>query len=119
MRWVLSFLGAIALWSLAAAHAGGQEKCPENKYSVEVPTHRLALVIGNSNYTNIAPLPSAIKEAHNMTKALGDLGFAVTEDEDVTFDKFRQLLDTFVSKIQPDDFVVFYFSGHGFNYGNE
>lgn len=119
MRWVLSFLGAIALWSLIAAHAGGQEKCPQDKYSVEVPTHRWALVIGNSNYTNIDPLPSAIEEAHKVAAALGGLGFEVTEDKDVTFDKFKQLLDTFVAKIQPDDLVIFYFSGHGFNYGNE
>lgn len=99
MRWILSHLGAIALWSLMAAHAGGQEKCPQDQYSVEVPTHRWALVIGNSNYTSIDPLPSAIEEAHKMAMALHDLRFEVTEDKDVTFDKFRQLLDTFVGKI--------------------
>jgi hypothetical protein len=105
---------AIPLCFLAIVHAWGQDV-----YHVEVPTHRLALVVGNSSYQAIDPLPSATQEADEVSKALQKLHFAVSDARNVDFIAFKNLLDAFVATIQDDDFVVFYFSGHGFNYNGE
>lgn len=80
---------------------------------------RHALVIGNSSYTNLAPLESATEDARQMALKLRSFGFAVTEVnslssvrdfEDVVLPGFRRT-------IEAGDLVVVYFSGHGFAYG--
>ena len=55
-----------------------------------------------------------------VTRILTDAGFLVSPAKNVTRAEFLSLhLVPFLGTIQPDDFVVFYFSGHGFSYGGE
>ena len=113
MRSEFFWLGLIVF--LSATCAWGQD----DKYHVPVPTHRVALVIANSDYTSIDALPSAVQEADEVADVLRGLKFDVSNARNVDFAGFKQKLDDFVATIQQDDFVVFYFSGHGFNYGTE
>jgi hypothetical protein len=91
----------------------------QDRYHVEVPTNRLAFVVGNSEYTTIDRLPSAVMEADEVSQVLTGLGFTVVNVRNSTFIEFKDELNKFLDAIHEDDFVVFYFSGHGFNYRNE
>jgi hypothetical protein len=50
---------------------------------------RIALVIGNSAYKNVAQLPNPVHDAQDTAAALQRMGFTVTETEDVDFIGFR------------------------------
>lgn len=77
---------------------------------------RLALVIGNGNYTTSDPLPNAISDARKLSARLTKLGFRVEPD---TFDLDRKKLgDTiaaFGAKMRAagqNTIVFFYYAGH-------
>lgn len=91
----------------------------DDQYKFERDPKRLALVVGNSAYTNLAPVESAAADASSVKASLEGLGFEVTpvknfknrsEFESGGLEEFRR-------KISTGDFVVVYFSGHGFAYG--
>jgi len=90
-------------------------------YLFEREPQRLALIIGNETYTNLAPIPSSRSDAEQMRDKLQLLGFDVTSFHlDVSssqeFQSDAILLD-FMRKIHEGDLVVVYYSGHGFSYG--
>jgi uncharacterized caspase-like protein len=94
--------------------------CPsyaqEAEYLFERPTTRRALVVANSEYENEAKLPGTLADADTVSKILKDAGFTITDARNVTRAQFLSLhLLPFLGTIQQDDFVVFYFSGHGFS----
>jgi uncharacterized caspase-like protein len=80
---------------------------------------RIALVIGNTNYANLERLPSAATDAEQMKQRLEDLGFEVVLHNDVQtpFKFWQEIVPAFRQKLSTGDFIVFYFSGHGFSYG--
>ena len=82
-------------------------------------TTRFALVIGNSIYQDADPV-SGVKDAELMTEKLEKLDFDVIK---VTNGKLGAMttggLDELVKKISNASVVVFSFSGHGFQNGNE
>jgi hypothetical protein len=119
-----------ALLSLAIVYATTcvlAQAQDNKKYLQEKPVRRLALVVGNAAYTTATALPGNMTDAENMRNLLSDpklpddLRFDVTFAPDVeTLRTFEELyLKPFLRKISPGDFVVFYFSGHGFSYGDE
>ena len=73
---------------------------------------RVALVIGNSNYT-LAPLDNPKNDADDVAAALQRLQFDVTELKDLTVSKFDQAIDAFEAKAKNADAAFFFFSGHG------
>jgi Caspase domain len=79
--------------------------------------HRLALVIGNDNYQHADVLRNARSDARAVTAALQSLGFTVTLKQDVTLQQMKVALRTFKAQISGGDEVVFYFSGHGVQFG--
>jgi hypothetical protein len=81
--------------------------------SLDVPGHRIALVIGNDNYEHVTPLHNARADARAVRAALKSVGFDVTLEEDVDLQRLKTALRTFKGKISGGDQVVFYFSGHG------
>ncbi len=90
------------------------------EYVFERPTSRLALVVANSDYETEAKLPGTLDDANTISQILKDAGFTVTDARNVTRAEFINLnLIPFLNTVQQDDFVVFYFSGHGFSYGGE
>lgn len=87
-----------------------------NPYVFAQEPKRIAIVIGNGNYTNLPSLQSPLNDAKRMTERLGALGFDVTEIIDLpTAEHFYSVeLPALQKKIQTGDVVFLYFSGHGF-----
>ncbi len=90
----------LALWMLAF---GGQAAFAEK---------RVALVIGNSNYT-LAPLTSPKNDADDVAAALRRLQFYVAERKDLTVREFDRAVDAFEMVAKEADVALFFFSGHG------
>ncbi|MEP3277129.1 MAG: caspase family protein [Stappiaceae bacterium] len=81
--------------------------------NLAVAQKKLALVLGNDAYQNVAPLAKAINDARSVATTMQQLGFEVSLGENLTrSDMSRALLD-FDQKIQPGDTALFFFAGHG------
>ncbi len=80
---------------------------------IQAQAARLALVVGNDNYTNVSKLSNARNDAQSIARELQAAGFAVTRVLDATRDSMNDSYDVFMRKIDKGDEVVFYFSGHG------
>lgn len=78
---------------------------------------KLALVIGNEAYQELAPLATPVADASGMARALRGLGFEVTLLTDVGPEVFQAVLDTFARQSAEADTVLFYYSGHAFQQG--
>jgi len=113
--------GARIAFSLGLLLFCGPGDAQEAKYLVEKPVGRLAIVIGNSAYENASTLPGTIADAKKIKEILDNAKFDVTFVPDVKTraDFLTVYFLPFLDKIHSGDFVVFYFSGHGFNYGGE
>ena len=78
------------------------------------PTHRIALIIGNSVYDHAARLNNPANDAKEIASALRRIGFAdVTERFDLTYRRLRDVLKAFGDKAAAADWAVVYFAGHG------
>lgn len=77
---------------------------------------RLALVIGNSAYTNTSPLKNPASDAQLISESLRAVGFTVFEYLDLDQKDMKRAVlefgDLLVSK-GPDTVGLFYYSGHG------
>lgn len=84
---------------------------------------KLALVVGNWDYTNpnISKIPGVKHDVHEVTHKLETLGFAVTSQLDVPDGIIfqRDVLAPFRSKVKRGDLVLIYLSGHGFSWSGE
>src|SRR5689334_9978368 len=78
---------------------------------------RVALVIGNDAYRSVAPLHNAGSDAKAVAAALQDTGFIVTLKQDLTLSQMKESLRSFKATIAGGDEAVFYFSGHGVQFG--
>lgn len=74
---------------------------------------RLALVVGNDNYSSVPKLRNARNDAQSIARELEAAGFRVTRVLDATRNVLNSQLDGFLSRIEKGDEVVFFFSGHG------
>lgn len=118
MRQALVLLLTIAALVAQASGVGSQ---PDPKYNTESPVRRLAFVVGNSNYVSADPLPGSVNDARVVSEKLKAAGFTVTTVENFrTRNEFltKHFLN-FVDTIEEGDFVVFYYSGHGFSLAGE
>lgn len=82
-------------------------------FSTTAEARRLALVVGNDNYKNVAPLKNARSDAKAIADALQSLGFDVTLKQDLNLTSLKSALREFKTKVGGGDEVIFYFSGHG------
>lgn len=73
---------------------------------------RIALVIGNSNYSNLPKLPNTSNDARSITKSLQQAGFAVTTAENLDLTSMQNLIRTFGEKLKKNDVGLFYYAGH-------
>ena len=78
---------------------------------------RLALVVGNDSYRLIGPLRNARADAKAVARALESAGFEVTVKTDLGKDALKAALRNFKAKVEGGDDAVFYFSGHGVQFG--
>jgi tetratricopeptide (TPR) repeat protein len=78
---------------------------------------RVALVIGNSAYSNVQKLPNPKADAERIAETLKAAGFAhVTMAFDLTREKFIDALKSFASVAARADWGVVYFAGHGIEF---
>ena len=89
-----------------------QEASAELERARQQEGKRVALVIGNSNYS-LGPLENPKNDADDVTAALQRLHFEVAERKDLTIRDFDKAIDTFEAKAQDADVALFFFSGHG------
>jgi uncharacterized protein len=83
------------------------------KTSKAQPT-KIALVIGNAQYTDAGKLGNPVNDATDLAEKLKAVGFtdpivAINQ----TTAQFKQTLKTFRSRLRPNAEVVVYYAGHG------
>jgi hypothetical protein len=74
--------------------------------------HRVALVIGNSSYSN-SPLKNPVNDAMDVAKKLRGLGFEVIERTNFKARQIGAMLREFRSKLTPGAVAVVFYAGHG------
>lgn len=103
----MMFLVASCMLAAVPAQAGGKH----------------ALLIGNSSYQQVgsgkqwSSLPNPANDVDMVAQSLRSIGFAVTVVPDGTWAQMRSAVDRFSRSIDDADIVVFYYAGHGFEYG--
>lgn len=85
--------------------------------SAPAQSRRLALVIGNDSYQNVQQLKNARSDAKAIAAELKAVGFEVTLRQDLNQKSMKTALREFKAQVQGGDEVVFYFSGHGVQFG--
>jgi uncharacterized caspase-like protein len=74
---------------------------------------RVAFVVGNGAYKNVAPLPNPSIDAKSMATVLRKVGFDVVEGTNLTRDQMTERLLEFGDKAQGAELAVFFYAGHG------
>lgn len=81
--------------------------------------NRIALVIGNGGYQQLAHLPNAVSDAQLIDKSLTSVGFKTILITDGTRQQMVQSMKTFMESITPETSVLVYYAGHGIQFGEE
>jgi uncharacterized caspase-like protein len=75
---------------------------------------RVALVIGNAAYQNVARLPNPVNDGATMASTLKDAGFDVVDSRhDLGAADTRRALRDFADRARDADIAVVYYAGHG------
>jgi uncharacterized caspase-like protein len=74
---------------------------------------RLALVMGNDNYTSVSRLQKAGNDADAMARELKAAGFTVSLHKDLNFRSMLKAVESFTDAITGGDEVVVFYAGHG------
>jgi len=75
--------------------------------------NRLAFVVGNDAYRNVASLQKAVNDARAVGRGLRQLGFQVTLGENLAWRDYVEKFSVFENSIQPGDIAFLFYSGHG------
>src|SRR5450432_3111478 len=78
---------------------------------------RVAFVVGNGAYKNVAQLPNPPVDAKAMAAVLRNVGFEVVEGTNLTRDTMTERLLEFGKKAQGADVAIFFYAGHGIAIG--
>ncbi len=98
------FARLVLLWAVAVA-VYAQKPAP-------VPGKRLALVIGNRDYSPLPPIASAVDEANVIADALRKAGFDVQVVSNMTPQFITKDETAFVDRVNKGDICVIYYSGY-------
>jgi hypothetical protein len=74
---------------------------------------RVAFVVGNGTYKNVAPLQNPPIDARSMAGVLRNAGFDVVEGVNLTRQEMTERLLEFGKKTPGADVAVFFYAGHG------
>jgi len=99
------------------AALSNQNPSPGPKPGTQIPPvqdHRIALVIGNSDYQNVQHLPNPAKDAQAVAETLRKAGFEqvyllLNSTREQMLDELRQ----FAARAENADWGVVYYTGHG------
>jgi caspase domain-containing protein len=84
--------------------------------------NRVALVIGESAYRVVTPLPNPANDAQAMSQLLRDSGFEVTTAPDLSQKEMNEKVGDFAAKIAakgPDTVALVFYAGHGMQIDGE
>jgi len=84
--------------------------------------NRVALVIGESPYRMVTPLPNPANDAQAMSQLLRDAGFEVTTAADLSQKDMNERVGDFAAKIAakgPDTVALVFYAGHGMQIDGE
>jgi uncharacterized caspase-like protein len=75
---------------------------------------RVALVLGNSAYLNVAPLANPVNDSLVIASTLKDAGFDIVDSRrDLSAADTRRALRDFADRSRDADIAVVYYAGHG------
>src|SRR6201991_3356873 len=75
---------------------------------------RVALVLGNSAYQNVAPLANPVNDGSLIAATLKDAGFDVVDfRRDLSAVETRRVLRDFADRTRDADIALVYYAGHG------
>jgi uncharacterized caspase-like protein len=75
---------------------------------------RVALVLGNSAYQNVAPLANPVNDSSKIASTLKEAGFDVVDSRrDLSAADTRRALRDFADRSRDADIAVVYYAGHG------
>ena len=77
---------------------------------------RLALLIGNSNYTHGGSLGNPVNDVQAIKKALERLGFTVMKYENCSQKSMKRDMDKCGRKLKGKDVGLFFYAGHGVHF---
>jgi uncharacterized caspase-like protein len=80
---------------------------------------RVALVIGNSAYTNAVALPNPVNDATAMSTKLTNLGFEVVAGYDLDLMGMRKTVAQFARTARGADIALLFYAGHGMQVGGQ
>lgn len=81
--------------------------------SLPLQAKRVALVMGNDNYTSVSKLQKAGNDATAMARELKAAGFTVQLHKDLNYRGMVRAVEAFTNNITGGDEVVVFFAGHG------
>ena len=84
---------------------------------VSADAERVALVIGNSNYSAVEALPNPQNDARAIATALTNYGFEVTTALDLSREQMYETLRSFRSLADQAEIALVYYAGHGIEIG--
>ncbi|RXG91696.1 caspase family protein [Bradyrhizobium zhanjiangense] len=87
--------------------------CMALSISAAKADRRVAFVVGNGSYKNVAQLPNPPIDAKAMAATLRNVGFEVIEGSNLSRDQMTEKLLDFGRKAQGSDIALFYYAGHG------
>jgi len=99
---------------------GTAAPAPAGKTTPSAPAgpRKVALIVGNGAYRNVAPLDNPPRDAKLLASTFRELGFAtVTLAPDLSRDKFFATLHEFGMEAEKADWAVVYYAGHGMEIG--
>ena len=98
--------------------AAPPSSAPATQAASSPPETRVALVIGNSDYSAVARLDNPERDAKAVAGALRAAGFnEVTEAFNLTSEGLRDALHSFAREADHADWAMIYFAGHGIEVG--
>jgi tetratricopeptide (TPR) repeat protein len=105
--------GAASPSQPAPAEAMRKRADTEKAETEKVAVRRVALVIGNSAYARVRPLPNPTNDARAMAKSLREIGFVVTEGTDLDRAAMQATIRDFLRDAARSQVAVVYYAGHG------
>ncbi len=117
--WTRWLAGIMIIACAGCTSTGGPASSPSDRAlaaktatSTTNPDQRLALIIGNSRYTE-SPLINPVNDARAMTAALTGLGFTVTNLYDASLTEMNEAARQFGDKLRAGGVGLFFYAGHG------
>jgi hypothetical protein len=106
----------------AVEKSAGAGNLAANPVGFTGPEQRVALVIGNSHYQNVAQLPNPANDAKAVAQLLNTAGFEVISATDLDHNQMIQAIQDFSGKIAgrgPNTVAMVYYAGHGVQLAGE